>query len=221
MLLNSKAGITEPNGTIVATVLSATAVGTVSLTSVNNSFGTISGITATGGDIIVVTDPTVLTGAFSGNNLFFEVATNGGNATTRQRRDWRHPERDRRGQSAHHVRVGQRNRRNEGQHLTATKGAIELAAFNPAANVAFGGAATNFDTKLQSLINASGATSLKVGQYTDTPNGGTVATMTGSLSMQGSVNFGSIVLAAGALDIAGTVNAGTVLALGLTRSQSL
>ena len=79
--LTAGGAITEPNGSIATNSLAASTTGTggdVSLTSTSNLISASTGISATNGSVILVDDPTlVLTGAYSGANLFFEVAAAG------------------------------------------------------------------------------------------------------------------------------------------------
>ena len=212
VFLNSSGTIGQTSGTIIANVLTATAVGDLILKSAANNVTVFGGLSAAGGDVVLVTDPpTVLTGIFAGNNLFFEVAVNGGTlqlgsiavGATLQATAASNPR----------ITFVSDNVTESGiaNTMTATGGSVEVAPFHSSTNVAVG---SNYDAGLFSLIGASGATTLKVGTFTDAPNGGTVATMTGSLSVGTVIAAPTIVLSAATIGISGFVNAGTLLSLG-------
>ena len=214
VLLNSSGTIGQTTGTIIANVLTASAVGDLILKSAANNVTRFGGLSAAGGDVVLVTNPpTVLTGIFAGTNLFFEVAVNGGTlqlgsiaaGATLQATAASNPR----------ITFVSDNVTESGiaNTMTATGGSVEVAPFHSSTNVAVG---SNYDAGLFSLIGASGATTLKVGTFTDAPNGGTVATMTGSLSVATVIAAPIIVLSAGTIGISGFVNAGTLLSLGAT-----
>ena len=217
VLLNSSGTIGQTTGTIIANVLTASAVGDLILKSAANNVTVFGGLSAAGGDVVLVTNPpTVLTGIFAGTNLFFEVAVNGGTlqlgsiaaGATLQATAASNPR----------ITFVSDNVTESGiaNSMTATGGSVEVATFS-SANVSVGAiGSSNFDTGLFSLISASGAKTLKVGTFTDAPNGGTVATMTGSLSVATVIAAPTIVLSAGTIGISGFVNAGTLLSLGAT-----
>ena len=80
--LSAAGAITETNGTLTTNMLGAATTGnggTIFLANAANQIAASDGISATNGDVVLVDDPTlVLTGAYSGNNLFFEVTVPGG-----------------------------------------------------------------------------------------------------------------------------------------------
>ena len=216
VVLSAAGGITEPNGSVIATALTATAgAGSILLTNPNNAIGTVTGLGAGNGNVVLVVDPpTVLTGAYTGNNLFFEVAVNGGtlqlgSAATGATLSATAASNPRIGFVADHVTEGA-----TASTITATGGSVELAPFNAATAVALGGVAGTWDQTLLGLIAASGATTLVAGPFTDVPNGSTISLMTGSLGVAGTVTMANVVLNAGTIGIGGFVNAATALALG-------
>jgi filamentous hemagglutinin family protein len=218
VVLNSAAGIAEPNGTIIASVLTASAVGDLILSGPSNNVTSFGGLSATGGNVVLVTGQTTkLTGLYTGNNLFFEAAVNGGtlqlgNGPAGATFSATAASNPRLTFVADKVTEGTTGGGTNA--ITATNGSVEVAAFN-ATNVTFGGASSPaYDNTFLGLISASGASSVSLGSFTDVPNGGTVATMTGSLTIAGTVAANNIALSAGTIGISGFVNAATVLSIG-------
>ena len=74
--------ITEPGGPLTVTQVSGSSIGAFSLANPANAIAETAGITATNGDVVVVSQTDLeLLGAHNGNNLFFEVAGAGGALT--------------------------------------------------------------------------------------------------------------------------------------------
>jgi filamentous hemagglutinin family protein len=216
ILLNAGGGITQPNGTAIANSMSAAAAaGAIMLNNANNNVTAMTGASAGNGDLVLVFDPpTVLTGLYTGKNVFIEVAVNGGSlqigsnatAATLQATAASNP---RISLVSDTVTEG-----TAGGTLTATGGSVEVAPWTASANVAVGGGSPTYDSILLGLIANSGATTVTFGRYTDEPNGGTLVSMTGSLAMAGSLAMPNMTLTAGTVGITGSLNAGTLLALG-------
>jgi filamentous hemagglutinin family protein len=71
--------VTEPGGPLTVGAVTGSSTGDFSLNNTGNQIQASTGITATGGNVILVDDPTlVLTGLYSGTNLFFQVTQPGG-----------------------------------------------------------------------------------------------------------------------------------------------
>jgi len=81
--LNTTGGITETStGLLETALLSGSAQGDVLLTNPANMISTSAGLVSSNGDVVLVDGENLtLTGAQSGNNLFFEVAAKGGTLT--------------------------------------------------------------------------------------------------------------------------------------------
>ena len=208
--LSANGPITEPNGAITATSFAASATGVVSdilLTNANNKIGSSTGITAASGNVAVVDDPTlVLSGPFSGQNLFFKVAGAGGTLTLGT------PTISSEGifgipatltsagggrisLVADNITVG-----NPASSVTANAGTVELAPFSPIDTTLLGTGGAPVvglvvGAPLLSIVH-TGSGTLEVGGFTDAATG---ATSPGASAV--SVNVGPADL----MDIASTL----------------
>ena len=82
VFLSVGGAITEPNGSIGANSFAVNTSGDILLTGSGNAIVASTGIIAGAGDVVLVDDRAlVLTGNYSGNNLFFEVNLPGGSLT--------------------------------------------------------------------------------------------------------------------------------------------
>ena len=208
--LSANGPITEPNGAITATSFAASATGVVSdilLTNANNKIGSSTGITAASGNVAVVDDPAlVLSGPFSGQNLFFKVAGAGGTLTLGT------PTIGSEGifgipatltsagggrisLVADNITVG-----NPASSVTANAGTVELAPFSPIDTTLLGTGGAPVvglvvGAPLLSIVH-TGSGTLEVGGFTDAATG---ATSPGASAV--SVNVGPADL----MDIASTL----------------
>jgi hypothetical protein len=184
--LTAGGAITEPNGSIATNSLAASTTGTggdVSLTSTSNQISASTGISATNGSVILVDDPTlVLTGAYSGANLFFEVAAAGdsialGDAVTPATLTV--PFGGRISLVADNITA------TPASQITAQGGTLELAPFSaiPVSVAGSSGAGQLLvDTTLLSVINTgtSALNTLLIGAFTNIPAGATAAATSAS-----------------------------------------
>jgi filamentous hemagglutinin family protein len=71
--------VTQPGGPLTVGTVTGVAGGDFSLSNASNNIQASTGIIATNGNVVLVDDPTLLlTGLYSGNNLFFQVTLPGG-----------------------------------------------------------------------------------------------------------------------------------------------
>jgi filamentous hemagglutinin family protein len=183
--LTGGGAITEPNGSIATNSLAASTTGTggdVSLTSTSNQISASTGISATNGSVILVDDPTlVLTGNYSGANLFFEVAAAGdsialGDATPATLTV---PLGGRISLVADNITA------TPASQITAPSGTLELAPFSaiPVSVAGSSGAGQLLlDATLLSDINTgtSALNTLLIGAFTNIPAGATAAATSAS-----------------------------------------
>ena len=79
LVLLANGSVTEPGGPLTVGTVTGVSTGDFSLNNAANQIQASTGITASGGNVILVDDPTlVLTGPYNGNNLFFQVTLPGG-----------------------------------------------------------------------------------------------------------------------------------------------
>ena len=79
LVLGANGPVTEPIGPLTVGTVTGTSVGDFFLGNAANNIQASTGITAAGGDIFLADDPTLLlTGLYSGNNLYFHVTLAGG-----------------------------------------------------------------------------------------------------------------------------------------------
>ncbi len=194
--LTAGGAITEPNGSIATNSFAASTTGAggdVSLTSTSNQISASTGISATNGSVILVDDPTlVLTGAYSGANLFFEVVAPGdgialGTEVT---------------PATLTVLFGGRISlvadnitATAASQITAPGGTLELAPFSPIPVSVAGSSSAGqllVDTTLLSIINTgtSKLDTLLIGAFTNIPAGATVAATSASkITVDGAVDL--------------------------------
>ena len=199
-IATSAGGVTETGtGQIIASSISIATAGTgdVSLTNKNNQIVASNGIQVGSGNLILVDDPTLtLTGAFTANNLFFQVTQAGdtialgagGTAATLTAAS-----------SGRISIVADNLTEDAGTKITATGGTVEIAPFSTTvAMVLAGSTQLLVDTTL--LGNISTGT-LTIGQYTDVTNSNSLTTTAANISLDGAVNLTSV---------AGTLNLQTL-----------
>jgi filamentous hemagglutinin family protein len=173
--LTANGTITEPNGALFANDVTAQtngAGGDILLASATNQFAASSGMKATNGNVVLVDDPTmVLTGAYSGNNLFFEVNLPGGSIAVG-------------GATAATLTVANAGRitlvadglsATPTSTMTAPQGTIQLAPFSAIAETVLGTAAAgtlNLDATLLGVAGAGADVlgTLVLGAFTDVAN---------------------------------------------------
>jgi hypothetical protein len=79
LVLTANGSVTEPGGPLTVGTVTGAAVGDFSLNNAKNNIQASTGMTATGGNVVLVDDPTLLlTGPYTGTNLFFQVTQAGG-----------------------------------------------------------------------------------------------------------------------------------------------
>ncbi len=194
--LTAGGAITEPNGSIATNSLVASTTGTggdVSLTSISNQISASTGISATNGSVILVDDPTlVLTGNYTGANLFFEVAAAGdgialGDAVTPATLTV--PLGGRISLVADNITA------TAASQITAPSGRLELAPFSaiPVSVAGSSGAGQLLlDATLLSDINTGTSTlnTLLIGAFTNIPAGATAAATSASrITIDGAVDL--------------------------------
>ena len=194
--LTAGGAITEPNGSIATNSLAASTTGAggdVSLTSTSNQISASTGISATNGSVILVDDPTlVLTGNYSGANLFFEVAAAGdsialGDAAT--------PATLTVPFGGRISLVADNLTATPASQITAPGGTLELAPFSaiPVSVAGSSGAGQLLlDGTLLSVINTgtSALNTLLIGAFTDIPAGATTAATSASkITIDGAVDL--------------------------------
>ncbi len=193
--------ITEPNGSIVAdSLFTRTTAGDILLTSVNNKVAASTGLTAGNGDVVFVDDPAlVLTGTFSGNNLFFEVAASGDTLVLGTPRAvgaaapiggpaiLTSAPGGRVSLVADNYIVG-----NPTTSVTANAGTVELSPFSAIQSSLLGSSGQNINSDLLSIIH-TGSGTLAVGGFTDVPAGSTApATRANSITLDAAANLNPI-----------------------------
>ena len=225
--LLAKGSITEPGGPITVTEVSGSSVGTFSLANPANAIAETAGITAVGGDVVVVSQTDLeLLGAHNGNNLFFEVARAGGALAI--------------GNGDSNVSL---NAANGGRislvadqitdpfsvgTISAPAGTLELAPFS-AINTSVNGTSSAgqllIDGQLLSAVT-SALNTLVIGGFTNAPAGATAsAPSAGSVTIDGALDLAPLATtlnleALGAVTQAAPIlNVGTLL--GTTGSTAL
>ncbi len=186
--LTAAAAITEPDGSIVANTLTVatTGVGDVTLNSATNQIGTISGAGVNSGNLVVIDDPTmVLTGTQSANNLFYEVNAAGSTIQIGSNSI---------GATLTAIAGGNprislvADRLTEGtapSTITATGGTVEVAPFTVGTAISLAGSAGGHLLVDATFIGDLSTGSLVVGRFTDVPNGGTLNTSAGGITVDG------------------------------------
>jgi filamentous hemagglutinin family protein len=161
--------------------------GSVTLANAGNQISASSGITATAGDVVLV-DGTSLTlnGVYSGNNLFFEVASKGGSLTIGASG----PATLGAGTGARISLVADGLSANTTGSIGSAGGTVELAPFSPI-NVSLagrpGGNGMLINAALLSNINVETGT-LLIGGFTPTGTS-TITTSAGAITLDGVVNL--------------------------------
>ncbi len=198
--LIASSAIGEPNGTLAANDLTAQTNGPggdITLGSATNQIAASSGITATNGDVALVDDPTlVLTGPYSGNNLFFEVNLPGGSIAVG-------------GTAPATLTVTTGGRitliadgisATAGSTMTAPQGTIELAPFSAIAETVLGPAAAgtlNLDATLLAVVDTglTAGNTLVLGAATGSARlqgGATQTIRAASLTIDGTLSLGAV-----------------------------
>ena len=232
VVLSASGAITEPNGSIAADSFTATTTsvnglggGDVLLTSANNKIAASTGITAANGVVAFLDDPTlVLSGLYTGANLFFEVTLPGGSLALGGERPATLATTGSGGRIslvADNIGVG-----NPASSVTATAGTVQLAPVSAINTSLLGTSGLVIAPTLLSIVRTAGGT-LEVGGFTNVPLAATVpAASAGSVTIDGATNLtgiaatlrldsiGSITQTAGPLTVANlTGNAGTSASL--------
>jgi hypothetical protein len=210
--LMATGSVTQSAPIVAVGVLTASG-SAVTLTNAGNTIASASGITATAGDISVVDATSLaLNGAYSGTNLFFEVATAGGTLTVGAAG----PATLTAGAGARISLVADNLTANTTGSIGSAGGTVELAPFSAIPVSMAGTAAAGtmlISTALLSDINV-GAGTLKVGAFTNPSGGGT--TSAGAISLDGAVNLagkaGTLILQANGpiTEAGGPLTVGTV-----------
>ncbi len=79
LVLSANGPVTEPGGPLTVGTVTGTSIGDFFLSNAANNIQASTGITAANGDVFLADDPTLLlTGLYSGNNLYFHVTLAGG-----------------------------------------------------------------------------------------------------------------------------------------------
>ena len=197
-LTANSGSITEPNGAIGANSLSAKATASerggsdVLLTSTSNQIAASTGITAGGRNVALVDDPTLLlTGTYTGNNLFFEVAQPGGSL---QLRDAKTPATltvpgGLISLIADNMSVG-----NASSSITSPGGTLELAPFSPIHESVAGLNSAGqllVDATLLSIIGSgrNALDTLVIGGFTNQPANTPLATSATGVTLDGPINL--------------------------------
>ncbi len=188
--------ITEPNGTIGTNSLAASAntegSADVLLTSTSNQIAASTGITAANGNVALVDDPTLLlTGSYTGNNLFFEVTQPGGSL---QLGDEKTPAAltvpgGLISLIADNMSVG-----NAGSSIVSPGGTLELAPFSPIHESVAGSNSTSqllVDATLLSIIGSGeGALdTLVIGGFTNQPANTPLAASATGVTLDGPIDL--------------------------------
>ncbi len=189
--------VTEPGGPLTVANVFGTSGGTFALTNPTNAIGQSTGIVAANGDVVVVNGGNLtLTGAYGGNNLFFEVATQGGTLTLGNAGgEVPTPATLTAATGGRISLVADQVTATAGDALTAPGGTVELAPFSSLAISLPGSAIAGqfaIDTTLLTSLTP-GVGTLTVGGFTNVPAGGTVAVPSAaSVTIGGSVSLGSL-----------------------------
>ena len=221
--LLSNGSVTEPGGAVLVTNIEGSAATGFTLTNPGNEIASSLGITAGKGDVMLVDGTDLaLTGAHSGNNLFFEVTRQGG---TLQVGTSGAPGSLAAAPGGRITLVADRMTENAASTVSARGGTMELAPFSPI-NVSLAGSSAAgqllIDPTLLSIVTP-GLTTLTVGGFTNAAAGTT--TSASSISIDGPVTLAPLastikLLAAGAVtQSAPIVNVGTLV--GATGSTTL
>ena len=187
--LNSAAAITQPNGTIISNSLNAAATnGDISLIGANN-VTKVTGITTTAGDIaLVFGSPTILTGTYSGNNLFFEVAQADGTLQLGNNKTGAillaNAAIPRITLVADNITEGSKQ-----STITATNGSVEIAPFTSGTAVSLAGSAGAPLLVDNTLFGDIATGTVIIGQFTDVPNGSGTKQSGGAISIDGAVDL--------------------------------
>jgi hypothetical protein len=223
--LLSNGSVTEPGGPLTVANVFGGAAGDFSLTNPANAIGQSLGITASGGDVVLVNGGNLaLVGAHNGDNLFFEVAAQGGTLSIGTAAAPSDPPAQLTAASGGRISLVADNlTETSDSSVTAAGGTLELAPFSPLKVSLFGTTAAGqflVDPTLLSIVTP-GLGTLVVGGYTNEPAGATTATPSASsLSVDGTVTLapfavGLDLLATGAItQAAPLVNVGTLAATG-------
>jgi filamentous hemagglutinin family protein len=202
--LSAGGAVSEPNGSIIANGLTAGATGAIVLNSLGNNITTFGGATAIGGNVTLVVDPpTVLLGTYAGDNIFIEVAHNGGTlqigseraAATLTATAAANPT-----ISLVSDNITEFAREfGAGNTIVAVNGTVEIAPFTNATAVflggTFGASGLVVDQTLLGEISTGGSGLLRIGDFT----GGSITA--GDIAIAGVVNLGT---AAAVLELDGT-----------------
>ncbi len=189
--LRANGAISEPGGPL--TVANLTASGSsITLSNSGNAIAASPGLTATGGDVVLVDAANLaLSGTHSGNNLFYEVDTPGGVLAIG-------------GRSTATLTVATGGRisliadamlPDSESAIEAPAGVLEVAPFS-AINVSLGGTSAAgqllIDSTLLSIIQP-GLGTLVAGGFTNIPAGGSLAAASGSsLTIDGAVSLSGV-----------------------------
>jgi hypothetical protein len=179
--LSSTSAITEAATGSITGAFSAVANGNVSLTA-HNSIPLSNGIVSKNGNVLIVNDTDLtLVGSFSGNNLFFQVASKGGTLTLSDA----DPSSDFPNPAMLTAAAGGRislvadnyailpNSRSKLVDSTITAPTVELAPFSTTINTSLlAGNGLLINTTMLSIIQTNGGT-LEVGGFTNLPAGAT------------------------------------------------
>ena len=223
--LLSNGSVTEPGGPLTVANVFGGAAGNFSLTNSANAIGQSLGITASGGDVVLVDGVNLaLVGAHTGNNLFFEVAAQGGTLSVGTGNGPSDPPARLTAASGGRVTlVADHLTETTDSSVTAPGGTLELAPFSPLHVSLFGTSAAGqllIDPTMLAIVTPGLAT-LEVGGYTNEPAGATTATPSASsLSVDGTVTLAPFAMglnlqATGAItQAAPLLNVGTLAATG-------
>ncbi len=219
--LSSHTGITEAStSTILATDLSASAgAGGIVLDSLTNAIGTVTGLIASGGGVTLVVDPTlVLIGTETGDNVYIEVAHNGG---TVQIGSITTPATISATAASNPTVTFVADNITEvgaGSTITATDGSnggiVEIAPFTSGTPVflggTFGASGLVVDQTLLGDIDTGTHGLLRIGDYT------TGSITAGNITIAGAVNLGAGTAATLELDSGGSITEPASLSLAVT-----
>jgi filamentous hemagglutinin family protein len=176
--LEASSQVTQTAGAVLtANSLTGTAAG-FQLTNAINAIGTINNLVATGGDIAVVDgDDLTLAGVQSGNNLFYEVAAVDGGLSLGISLDTRpFPATLTAAAGGRISLVADNFSETAGNSITATNGAVELAAFSVINTSLQGSNGLVIDATMLAAIGTGPTGTLVIGGFTDVPTGGTTPT---------------------------------------------
>jgi filamentous hemagglutinin family protein len=180
--------VVQTGGPVTVPNVFGRSIGSFLLTKSDNAIGRSLGISAPGGDVVLVDGSNLtLIGPHSGNNLFFEVATKGG---VLQIGDSDLPASLTAGVGGHVALVADRMTENGASSLIASGGTVELAPFSAINTSLLGGGTANqlvIDPTMLSIIE-QGVSLLVVGGFTNVPAGATkVAASASSITIDGTV----------------------------------